>query len=1386
MTRNVRAVLLGGSVLLMVLGCNIPEPGAGGGTLPTNPDPTNPDPTNPDPTNPDPTNPDPTNPDPTVGLAMDKVEPDEGRTAGGELVVIEGQDFVEGTEVFFGSAPSPDVTVYSSVIIHARTPAHKPGVVDVKVKTPQGEQVVLAEAYLFRDLISVTSVEPASAPATGGLPLTIKGQGFTKDTKVLLGGRLAVDITVVDTNTILAISPPGEPGVVDVLASTPWTNALLENGFKFSLPPTLDGLDPLAGPTDAETIIALFGQGLTQNATVSVDGVEATVVGGNGVDVLEISVTGGQEGPADIVVTTADGSALLAESFTFMAPDAAGVTLLNAFPHSGDVAGGTQVVLVAYGVTSAADTTVMFGGTTAQVTAVDADAGLIFVASPAGAGTVPITLENSEGVDTLPGVFSYTKTPVLTQVTPSSGSVSGGDTIFLKGSNFDVDDLEVFVGALPALITEQSATALTVKSPKGSPGYADVRVNSAGGQAVLPNAYTYLPDDGPEFYAVSPNYGAIAGNTLLHLYGAGFTPTAKVKFAKKYIGEVQVVSSSEILVRAPKADEPSSVDITVEESGEELKLADAYSYFDPYSPYGGSWGPTIHGTLNITVLDLYTTDPIPGAFVMLWADPSTPFKGWTDDRGQITFSDPAIQGAQMVTAAKSEYTAYSVVEYDAENVNVHLIPYSPPSSGSGGGPEILPDGALFGKVHGLGKYVVLPPQTCSALAQKGKLGLGGNKSCFACDTVAECGAGYVCTDIADEGKHCAQTCTWDGDCGSGFVCAGQGDEGEVICVPDPGEKAAYCKSTYHRLWEEPPAADKFVAIGDPAKAWVQPDGSFTMAARLGEMAILCFGGVVRDTNDKEGSFVPQILGVARHVEVSPAETKGPLDIQLEVPLTKTVPLRLDGAPLEYANPQTGVTTPTATHLQVAWDFGAEGYYTLLDTEEFAQDRFTMGFQPKQLGGPMEGVTYIFLAEISNGANATSGTQAYKVKVLEIDRMFAFEDGAWKVVEAGIPRDISAMWGTDPANLWAVGADGLIAHGMNGSWYPQFSPTEESLHGVWGASADHAVAVGDKGTIAVFNGAVWTTEDSGTDSHLYAVWGSSPDNMFAVGQGVVTHRGTTGWSPVSGGPPTTLRGIWGATPTAFWAVGDDGKLWHYDGTWTSQGPFASGVALRAIHGTSQTDIWVAGDLGTVLHYDGDTWEQVDVPTTDQINAIHAAPSGEVYAVGNRGQLLRFDGFGWTSETAPKYGGDLLAVWGTGLPEASSFAAGTQAVSLGPMLSFPVINDPIANTFEGNAFSYHLDWTALPSAAPTFNLVEMLIGPGYYFPAWSTVVEAQTQDVTFPNLPEIEGISPLPAGSALLKVNRVLKPGASADNFDFWDTWDRSSWKSWSSDGIVIMP
>ena len=108
--------------------------------------------------------------------------------------------------------------------------------------------------------------------------------------------------------------------------------------------------------------------------------------------------------------------------------------------------------------------------------------------------------------------------------------------------------------------------------------------------------------------------------------------------------------------------------------------------------------------------------------------------------------------------------------------------------------------------------------------------------------------------------------------------------------------------------------------------------------------------------------------------------------------------------------------------------------------------------------------------------------------------------AWKPMSncptTGTCPSITAMWGSGPADIWAVGPSGTALH-------------------------TKGIAAGDGGVPS------WTAFDSQASGELRAVWGSGPGDVWAVGAGGAIRRYTTGaerWSIVASPTKEDLNAI----------------------------------------------------------------------------------------------------------------------------------------------------------------------------------------------------------------------------------------------------------------------
>jgi len=158
--------------------------------------------------------------------------------------------------------------------------------------------------------------------------------------------------------------------------------------------------------------------------------------------------------------------------------------------------------------------------------------------------------------------------------------------------------------------------------------------------------------------------------------------------------------------------------------------------------------------------------------------------------------------------------------------------------------------------------------------------------------------------------------------------------------------------------------------------------------------------------------------------------------------------------------------------------------------------------------------------------------------------------------------LAGVWGSGPADVFAVGAGGTILHYDGANWSGMVSGTTNDLLGVWGTAWNDVFVVGMGGTILHYDGANWSAMASGTANHLLCVWGSGPLDVFAVGVGgtIQHYTGALPWANMASGTPNSLAGVWGSGPLDVFAVGVGGTILRYGGaSWNTMiGGRAAGV------------------------------------------------------------------------------------------------------------------------------------------------------------------------------------------------------------------------------------
>jgi alpha-tubulin suppressor-like RCC1 family protein len=192
-------------------------------------------------------------------------------------------------------------------------------------------------------------------------------------------------------------------------------------------------------------------------------------------------------------------SAIAAGGFYNLAAGALSIpTVTKVEPASGPAAGGTSVTITGTNLTGA--TAVKFGQSNAQSFKVETEK--IIAVSPPGAGTVDVTVTTPSGTSPTTAADRFGYGPTVSKLEPSTGAVTGGETVTVTGTGFAGARAVKFGQTNAKSFAVESETKLTAVTPPGS-GTVDVTVTTANGTSPTTTAddFKYIaPWEHPQLY----------------------------------------------------------------------------------------------------------------------------------------------------------------------------------------------------------------------------------------------------------------------------------------------------------------------------------------------------------------------------------------------------------------------------------------------------------------------------------------------------------------------------------------------------------------------------------------------------------------------------------------------------------------------------------------------------------------------------------------------------------------------------------------------------------------------------------------------------------------------------------------------------------------------
>jgi hypothetical protein len=262
---------------------------------------------------------------------VSSIGPNSGPVAGGTPVTITGIDFAAGATVAFGGTSATNVTVVNNTTITATTPAGSAGGTAVTVTNVDGQSGSLTNAFIYIGQPTVSSVSPNNGSTLGGTAVTITGANFASGATVMFGNASATNVTVVNSTTITATTPPGSAGAVTVIVTNSGSQSgSLAKGFTYVVvQPTVTGVSPNNGPVAGGTAVTITGTNFATGAAVTFGTAAATNIVVVNSTTITATTPAGSAGAVAVKVTANGQSGTLANGFTYTAAAAISFAQIN-------------------------------------------------------------------------------------------------------------------------------------------------------------------------------------------------------------------------------------------------------------------------------------------------------------------------------------------------------------------------------------------------------------------------------------------------------------------------------------------------------------------------------------------------------------------------------------------------------------------------------------------------------------------------------------------------------------------------------------------------------------------------------------------------------------------------------------------------------------------------------------------------------------------------------------------------------------------------------------------------------------------------------------------------------------------------------------------------
>jgi hypothetical protein len=268
-------------------------------------------------------------------------------------------------------------------------------------------------------------------------------------------------------------------------------------------------------------------------------------------------------------------------------------TITSFTPTSGKASGGTTVQITGTNFLSGA--IVDFGGTDATSTIRNSATSLTAVSPAHAAGSVTVTVRNSDGGTGSKTGFTFVAAPTVTNLNPASGPQAGGTVVTITGTGFVSGATVSFGGVAGTNVSVTSATTMVATAPahpngdKPTVAVNVVVTNPDSQSATVTNGFTYNAPVSINLAGIAPVSGTADGGTTVTLTGSGFSSgMVAVTIGGGVANNVTVVNDTTVTAQTV-AHFQGPVDVVITVGGGSATMVRAFTYNTPVSmpiPHG--------------------------------------------------------------------------------------------------------------------------------------------------------------------------------------------------------------------------------------------------------------------------------------------------------------------------------------------------------------------------------------------------------------------------------------------------------------------------------------------------------------------------------------------------------------------------------------------------------------------------------------------------------------------------------------------------------------------------------------------------------------------------------------------------------------------------------